>query len=68
VKCDCYTCKNFSKAYLAHLFRGKEMLAGTLATIHNLRFIIKLVDLMRQHILTDTFDDFKKNFLAEYIK
>jgi queuine tRNA-ribosyltransferase len=66
--CDCYTCKNFTRAYLSHLFRGKEMLAGTLATIHNLRFIVKLVDLMRQHILTDTFEEFKKDFLAHYIK
>src|SRR6185295_3189792 len=42
--CDCYTCMRFTKSYIAHLFRAKEMLAATLASIHNLRFIIRLVD------------------------
>ncbi|MEN9921720.1 MAG: hypothetical protein RLZZ517_698 [Candidatus Parcubacteria bacterium] len=66
-ECDCYTCKNFTKAYLSHLFRGKEMLAGTLATIHNLRFIVRLVDDMRNHLLTDTFEEFKEGFLKKYL-
>ena len=41
--CECYTCKNYTKAYIAHLFHGKEMLAGTLSSIHNLYFIVNLV-------------------------
>ena len=64
--CRCYTCANFSRAYLAHLFRAKEMLAGTLASIHNLYFIHKLVADMRQAILEDRFLDFKKTFCKTY--
>jgi queuine tRNA-ribosyltransferase len=67
-ECDCYTCQHFSKAYLSHLFRAKEMLAATLATIHNLRFIVRLVEQMREHLLDDTFEDFKKEFLGRYLK
>jgi queuine tRNA-ribosyltransferase len=66
-ECDCYTCQHFSKAYLSHLFRAKEMLAATLATIHNLRFIVRLVEQMREHLLSDTFEDFKEKFLGRYL-
>lgn len=66
--CDCYTCKNHTKAYLSHLFRGKEMLGATLATIHNTHFIIKLVDEMREAILNDSFEEYKNNFLDIYNK
>lgn len=62
--CECYTCKNYTKAYLAHLFRSNEILANTLASIHNLYFFIHLVDQMREHILADTFSDFKNSFLS----
>lgn len=65
-KCDCYTCKNYSKAYLSHLFRAKEMLGATLASIHNLHFIIKMVDGMREAILNGNFDKYKTDFLATY--
>jgi len=66
--CICYTCKNYTCSYLAHLFRGKEMLAGTLASIHNLYFIINLVKDIRQSILDDNFFEFKKEFLTNYKK
>ena len=66
--CGCYTCKNYTRSYIAHLFRGKEMLAGTLASIHNLYFIIHLVDKIRQSILDDKFFEFKKEFLKTYSK
>ncbi|PIR68176.1 tRNA guanosine(34) transglycosylase Tgt [Candidatus Nomurabacteria bacterium CG10_big_fil_rev_8_21_14_0_10_35_16] len=56
----------YTKAYLAHLFRGKEMLAATLASIHNLYFIINLVKQIRQSILDDKFHEFKKGFLEQY--
>ena len=62
--CGCYTCKNYTKAYLAHLFRSNEILANTLASIHNLYFFIHLVDQMREHILAGTFKDFKNSFLS----
>jgi queuine tRNA-ribosyltransferase len=65
-ECDCYTCKNYTRAYLCHLFRGKEMLAGTLATIHNERFIVRLVDQMRQTIIDGTFQEMKKEFMGRY--
>ena len=66
--CDCYTCKNYTCAYLSHLFRAKEMLGATLATIHNIYFINKLVTDMRQAILDDKFFEFKKGFLEKYTK
>ncbi|KKR42961.1 MAG: Queuine tRNA-ribosyltransferase [Parcubacteria group bacterium GW2011_GWF1_40_6] len=64
--CECYTCKNYSRAYIAHLFHGKEMLAGTLASIHNLYFIVNLVKKIRQSIMDDTFYEYKKEFLLNY--
>ena len=66
--CKCYTCQNYSRAYVAHLFHGKEMLAGTLASIHNLYFIVNLVKKIRQSIFDDNFFEFKKEFLRDYLK
>ena len=65
--CECYTCQNYSRAYIAHLFHGKEMLAGTLASVHNLYFIANLVKKIRQSILDDTFFEYKEEFLRNYI-
>lgn len=64
--CGCYTCQNYTKAYLCHLFHAKEMLAGTLASVHNLHFIVTLVDTMRQSIYDGTFFKFKEDFLRTY--
>ncbi len=64
--CECTTCKNYSKAYIAHLFRAKEMLAGTLASTHNLYFIIHMVQKMRQAILDGNFEKYKESFLNKY--
>ncbi|MEK7588432.1 MAG: tRNA guanosine(34) transglycosylase Tgt [Patescibacteria group bacterium] len=66
--CECYTCKNYTRAYVAHLFHGKEMLAGTLASMHNLYFIVNLVKRIRQSILDDNFFEFKESFLDTYTK
>ncbi len=66
--CKCSTCQNYTKAYLSHLFRAKEMIGATLATTHNVYFINKLVQDMRQAILVDNFFDFKKDFLENYKK
>jgi len=66
--CRCYTCLNYTRAYLSHLFRAKEMLGATLASIHNVYFITKLVANMRQAILDDKFFEFKKEFLEKYAK
>ena len=64
--CDCYTCRNFSTAYLSHLFRSEEILGLRLATIHNLRFISNLVNRIRNAILDGTFNAFRDSFLAGY--
>ncbi len=64
--CECYTCKNFSRAYVAHLFRAKEILGATLASIHNLYFITHMVDRMRERMLDGNFESYKKDFLGKY--
>lgn len=64
--CECYTCKNYTRAYVAHLYRAKEMLASTLVSIHNIYFITNLVARMRQAILDDSFDELKNDFLKRY--
>ena len=66
--CKCYTCQNYTRAYIAHLFHGKEMLAGTLASTHNLYFIVNLVKKIRQSIIDDNFFEFKKEFLESYLR
>ena len=66
--CDCYTCTNFTRAYLAHLFRAEEMLAATLASIHNLYFITNLVKQIRQSILDGNYDALKKEVLGRFYK
>jgi queuine tRNA-ribosyltransferase len=64
--CRCYTCQNFSAAYLHHLFRSKELLAYRLATIHNLAFMSSLVESIRSAILQGAFDKFRQEFLSAY--
>jgi len=66
--CHCYTCANYTRAYLSHLFHAKEMEAGTLASIHNIYFIVKLVDDMREAILNDNFDELREGFLKGYLQ
>lgn len=65
-ECDCYTCTHYTRAYLCHLFRSKEMVAATLATIHNERFIVRLVDQIRQAIYDGNFAEMKEDFLGRY--
>jgi len=64
--CTCYTCKNYTRAYLCHLFRAKEMVAATLATIHNQHFIVGLVEKMRKTIENGSFFEFKAEFMHRY--
>lgn len=64
--CDCYTCANFTAGYLHHLFKTGELLSNTLATIHNERFIVRLVDDIRASIVKGNFDEFKQQFLTDY--
>ncbi len=67
-ECECSVCKNYSRAYLCHLYRAHEMLGGTLGSMHNLHFIINLVKKMREAILEGRFEEFKKDFLAKYLR
>ena len=60
--CDCYTCRTFSAAYLHHLFRSKELLAYRLATIHNLRFVLRLMEEMRAAIAEGRFESYRVEF------
>ena len=64
--CDCYTCAHYTRAYLHHLFKAKEMLASTLCTIHNERFTVRLVDEIRTAIETGDFAAFRTEFLGRF--
>lgn len=64
--CACYTCQNYTRAYLRHLIKANERLGATLMSIHNEHFIIKLVDDIRSSIEDGTFFDLKKTWLARY--
>ena len=64
--CDCYTCQNYSAAYLRHLFRAKELLGLRLARIHNLRFVLALMERIRAAILAGRFDVFRRDFQELY--
>jgi queuine tRNA-ribosyltransferase len=65
-ECDCYTCANYTRAYLRHLFKAKEILAKVLCTIHNERFVIRLVDQMRAAITAGEFDELREHVLGRY--
>jgi queuine tRNA-ribosyltransferase len=64
--CDCYTCAHYTRAYLHHLFKAKEFLSATLATIHNERFVIRLVDEIRAAIRAGEFDELRAHVLGRY--
>lgn len=64
--CDCYCCRNFSRAYLHHLFNANEILSATLAAIHNVHFYLNMVAGARKAIEQDQFAEYKQNFLEEY--
>ncbi len=65
-ECDCYACTHFTRAYVRHLFKCGEITAGRLASIHNLRFLIHLMEEVRKAIAEDRFLDFRKEFYAKY--
>ncbi len=64
--CDCFACARYSKSYIQHLFRSKEMLGGVLASSHNMRFLTRLAENIRASLLDGTFEAFKKSFLEKY--
>ncbi len=65
-KCDCYTCQNYSRAFLRHLFKAGEITAMRLATIHTLHFYRQLMDEIRESILQSQFDNFRSEFCKTY--
>jgi queuine tRNA-ribosyltransferase len=67
-ECTCQTCASYTRAYIAHLFRAKEILGYTLATIHNLHFFVTLMADMRLSILENRFFEFKESFTSRYYR
>ena len=67
-ECDCYTCQNYTKAYLRHLIVCNEALGGRLLSIHNIRFLIKITEDLRKAIEEDKVLEYKDNFLKSYKK
>ena len=65
-ECDCYACKTFTRAYIRHLLVAKEMLAGTLISIHNLRALIRLMEQMRVYITDGSFEDRVPELLGQW--
>jgi len=64
--CDCYACKNYTRAYIRHLINAGEMLGAELLSIHNIRFLTRLAEECRQAILEDRFPEFKEEFTKRY--
>lgn len=64
--CSCYACRNFSRGYLRHLFKAKEILGLRMASLHNVTFMINLMNKIRQSLLENKFNSFKNEFLQQY--
>ncbi len=64
--CDCYACKNFTRAYIRHLIKCDEILGGRLLSIHNVRYLERLAARIREAIMQDRYLDFKENFMRGY--
>ena len=64
--CDCYACKNFSRAYIRHLIKAEEITGARLTSIHNLRFLIRMMEEIRQAIMEDRFLDYRREFYERY--
>jgi queuine tRNA-ribosyltransferase len=65
-KCNCYTCRNYSRAYLRHLYLANEILSSRLNTIHNLHFYFTHIHKIRDAIQQDTWEPFRDSFLAQW--
>ena len=64
--CDCYACRNFSRAYIRHLIKAGEITGGRLATIHNLRYLLRLMERIRKAIEEDRYEEFRSEFFSHY--
>ena len=65
-ECDCYTCKNYTRAYIRHLVKTNEILGVRLLSIHNLRFLTKLMERVRIEIEADNLLNFRTDFYKKY--
>lgn len=65
-KCDCYTCKNYTRAYIRHLVKTNEILGIRLLSIHNLSFLVNLMERVRDEIENDNLLNFKNEFYKQY--
>jgi len=66
--CDCYTCTHYSKAYIRHLIVSNETLGGRLLSIHNIRFLVKLTEEIREAIKNNNFKQYKEDYIKRYTK
>ena len=64
--CDCYACRNFSRAYIRHLFKAEEIFGLRLLSIHNLHFLLHFAKEIREAIANDCFPEFRERFLENY--
>jgi len=67
-ECDCVVCQNYSRGYLNHLLRAKELSFFRLASLHNLHYYLNLMKQMRQAIIEQRFSEFKKDFYAKRVE
>ena len=65
--CDCYTCRNYSAAYVHHLARTEEQLYYRLGSIHNIRYMLRLANHLREVIIAGTYAAFRDDFMARYV-
>ena len=64
--CNCYACKNYTKAYIRHLITANETFGARLLSIHNISFLIRLMKEIRENIKTDTLEEFRDKFILDY--
>ena len=65
-ECDCYACRNYTKAYIRHLIRADETFGQRLLSIHNIRFLIRLTEDLRKAIKDDTILEYREQFIRDY--
>ena len=65
-ECDCYACRNYSRAYLRHLYKSNEILSSMLLSEHNLRFLVRTMQNIRQALEEDRFTEYKREFYSKY--
>jgi len=65
-ECDCYACRNFTKAYIHHLIRTEEILGAVLLSIHNIRYSVRLMEKMRESIIADCYEEYRREILSKY--